>query len=128
MITLRDYQDSISDRGVEILGKYGFLYLSMQVRTGKTLQELASTMVRFPQVLINVKNVAKDKLPGNAVIEAAVKSAEVQLGDSGRVLLRASGTEALVRVMVEAASDSLAQEVAQHLADVVKTELSVKTN
>jgi phosphoglucosamine mutase len=93
------------------------------VRTGKTLQELASTMVRFPQVLINVKNVAKDKLPENTVIAAAVKSAEDRLGDSGRVLLRASGTEALVRVMVEAASDSLAQEVAQQLADIVKTEL-----
>ena len=92
-------------------------------RTGKTLQELAATMVRFPQVLINVKDVAKDKLPGNTVISAAVKSAEDRLGDSGRVLLRASGTEALVRVMVEAASDSLAQEVAQQLADVVKTEL-----
>ena len=93
------------------------------VRTGKTLQELASTMVRFPQVLINVKDVAKDKLPGNTVISAAVKSAEVRLGDSGRVLLRASGTEALVRVMVEAASDSLAQEVAQQLAEEVKKEL-----
>jgi phosphoglucosamine mutase len=69
--------------------------------------------------------VAKDKLPGNTVIEAAVKSAEDQLGDSGRVLLRASGTEPLVRVMVEAASDSLAQEVAQQLADVVKKEISL---
>lgn len=93
------------------------------VRTGKTLQELAATMVRFPQVLINVKDVAKDKLLGNLVIAAAVKSAEDRLGDSGRVLLRASGTEPLVRVMVEAASDSLAQEVAQHLADTVKNEL-----
>jgi phosphoglucosamine mutase len=98
------------------------------VRTGKTLQELASTMVRFPQVLINVKNVAKDKLPGNTTIAAAVKSAEDRLGDSGRVLLRASGTEALVRVMVEAASDSLAQEVAQNLAEVVQAELSINTN
>jgi phosphoglucosamine mutase len=93
------------------------------VRTGKTLQELSATMVRFPQVLINVKNVAKDKLPENTVIAAAVKSAEDRLGDSGRVLLRASGTEPLVRVMVEAASDSLAQEVAQHLANTVKNEL-----
>jgi phosphoglucosamine mutase len=93
------------------------------VRTGKTLQELAATMVRFPQVLINVKDVAKDKLPHSAVIATAVKSAEQHLGDSGRVLLRASGTEALVRVMVEASSDSLAQEVAQQLADVVKDEL-----
>jgi phosphoglucosamine mutase len=93
------------------------------VRTGKTMQELAATMVRFPQVLINVKDVAKDKLPGNLVIAAAVKSAEDRLGESGRVLLRASGTEPLVRVMVEAASDSLAQEVAQHLANTVKNEL-----
>ena len=93
------------------------------VRTGKTLQELAATMVRFPQVLINVKDVAKDELPGNTVIAAAVKSAEDRLGDSGRVLLRASGTENLVRVMVEAASDSLAQEVAQQLAEAVMTEL-----
>jgi phosphoglucosamine mutase len=93
------------------------------VRTGKTLQELASTMVRFPQVLINVKDVAKDKLPQSSVIADAVKAAESRLGDSGRVLLRASGTEALVRVMVEASSDSLAQEVAQQLADVVKNEL-----
>jgi phosphoglucosamine mutase len=93
------------------------------VRTGKTLQELASTMVRFPQVLINVKDVAKDKLPQSSVIADAVKDAESRLGDSGRVLLRASGTEALVRVMVEASSDSLAQEVAQQLADVVKNEL-----
>jgi phosphoglucosamine mutase len=98
------------------------------VRTGKTLQELTATMVRFPQVLINVKDVAKDKLPQSDVIAAAVKAAEARLGDSGRVLLRASGTEALVRVMVEAASDSLAQEVAQQLADVVKNELSTRTS
>jgi len=95
------------------------------VRTGKTLQELAATMVRFPQVLINVKDVAKDKLPQSVVISAAIKAAEERLGDSGRVLLRASGTEPLVRVMVEAASDSLAQEVAQQLADVVKKEISL---
>ena len=98
------------------------------VSTGKTLQELAAAMVRFPQVLINVKDVAKDKLPQSAVIAAAVKAAEERLGDSVRVLLRASGTEALVRVMVEAASDSLAQEVAQQLADTVKNDLSTRTS
>ena len=95
------------------------------VRTGKTLQELAATMVRFPQVLINVKDVAKDKLPQSSAIASAVTAAESRLGDSGRVLLRASGTEALVRVMVEASSDSLAQEVAQQLADVVKNEIAL---
>jgi phosphoglucosamine mutase len=93
------------------------------VRTGKTLQELASTMVRFPQVLINVKDVAKEKLDGSAVIAAAVKKAQDELGSNGRVLLRASGTEALVRVMVEAQSDNIATNIAQQLADVVKGEL-----
>ena len=93
------------------------------VRTGKTLQELASTMVRFPQVLINVKDVEKDKLVGSSRILSAVKDAQELLGENGRVLLRPSGTEALVRVMVEAASDSLAEEVASSLADLVKDEL-----
>ncbi len=93
------------------------------VRTGKTLQELAATMVRFPQVLINIKDVKKENLHQSTVISAAVQKANETLGDSGRVLLRASGTESLVRVMVEAASDSLAQEIARSLADVVKTEL-----
>jgi phosphoglucosamine mutase len=93
------------------------------VRTGKTLQELAATMQRFPQVLINVRDVKKEELAASAHITSAVEAAELRLGDSGRVLLRASGTEALVRVMVEAASDNLAEEIARSLADVVKTEL-----
>ena len=93
------------------------------VRTEKTLAELAASMVRFPQVLINVKDVAKEKLDGSAVIAAAVKKAQDELGSNGRVLLRASGTEALVRVMVEAQSDNIATNIAQQLADVVKGEL-----
>ncbi len=93
------------------------------VRSGKTLQELATAMVRFPQVLVNVKNVAKDKLDHSAVIKAAVLAAEVKLGEHGRILLRASGTEPLVRVMVEAQSDNLASEIANDLAKVVQAEL-----
>jgi len=93
------------------------------VRSGKTLAELAASMVRFPQVLINVKDVAKEKLDGSTVIAAAVKKAQDDLGSNGRVLLRASGTEALVRVMVEAQSDNIATNIAQQLADVVKAEL-----
>jgi len=93
------------------------------VKSGKTLQELASEMVRFPQVLVNVKNVAKDKLDGSAPIKAAVAAAEAKLGEHGRVLLRASGTEPLVRVMVEAQSDNLASEIANDLAKVVQAEL-----
>jgi phosphoglucosamine mutase len=72
-----------------------------------------------------VKDVAKEKLPSSQVIADAVAQAEAKLGSAGRVLLRASGTEALVRVMVEAQSDSLATEVATTLADVVRKELSL---
>ena len=92
-------------------------------RSGQTLQELSRVMVRFPQVLINVKNVAKERLATSSVIADAVKAAEIELGSSGRVLLRASGTEPLVRVMVEAQSDAVAQGVATKLAQVVETEL-----
>jgi phosphoglucosamine mutase len=92
-------------------------------RSGQTLQELSRVMVRFPQVLINVRNVAKDRLATSTVISAAVKAAELELGSNGRVLLRASGTEPLVRVMVEAQSDAVAQDVATKLAQVVETEL-----
>ena len=93
------------------------------VRSGKSLAELASQMQRFPQVLINVSDVKKDKLDESAAIATAVATAESTLGENGRVLLRASGTEALVRVMVEAASDNLAQDIATSLAAVVKAEL-----
>jgi phosphoglucosamine mutase len=93
------------------------------VKSGKSLNELASSMKRFPQILINVKDVVKEKLDGSKVIKEAVSAAELSLGDKGRVLLRASGTEPLVRVMVEAQSDSLAKEIATSLAKVVEQEL-----
>jgi phosphoglucosamine mutase len=92
-------------------------------RSGQTLQELSRVMVRFPQVLINVKNVAKERLASSTAIADAVKAAEAELGSNGRVLLRASGTEPLVRVMVEAQSDGVAQDVATKLAQVVENEL-----
>jgi phosphoglucosamine mutase len=91
--------------------------------SGKSLAELASAMQRFPQVLINVSGVAKEKLADSTVITDAVAAAEKTLGEDGRVLLRASGTESLIRVMVEASSDNLAQEIASSLAAVVKAEL-----
>jgi phosphoglucosamine mutase len=93
------------------------------VSSGKSLAELASAMQRFPQVLINVSGVAKEKLAESSVVTDAVAAAEKTLGDEGRVLLRASGTESLIRVMVEASSDNLAQEIASSLAAVVKAEL-----
>jgi phosphoglucosamine mutase len=100
------------------------LQLAQEVaRNGKSLEALAATMQRFPQVLINIPNVAKDKLQSSKAIADAVATAESTLGENGRVLLRASGTEPLVRVMVEASSDNLAQDIAASLAAVVKAEL-----
>ena len=102
------------------------LQLAQEVkRTNRSLADLAAAMQRFPQVLINVSNVAKEKLETSEKISSAVAGAEATLADSGRVLLRASGTEPLVRVMVEAASDNLAQEIAASLAAVVKAELEI---
>ncbi len=92
-------------------------------RSGKSLKDAASIMQKFPQVLINVKDVAKEKLGSSVAIKSAVEKSEAELAGAGRVLLRASGTEALVRVMVEASTDTLASSVATELAEVVKREL-----
>lgn len=102
------------------------LHLAARVaRTGKTLQELASLMTRLPQVMINVPNVDKSRAGLDPQVKQAVIQASQQLGDSGRVVLRPSGTEPLVRVMVEAATEEEARAVAQDLAEVVKRELSL---
>ena len=92
-------------------------------RSGKSLKGAAAIMQKFPQVLINVKDVAKEKLGSSVAIKSAVEKSEAELAGAGRVLLRASGTEALVRVMVEASTDTLASSVATELAEVVKREL-----
>jgi len=97
--------------------------MQVMAKSKKSLLELASTMEKYPQVLINVKDVNKDKLPSSVKIKDAITSAEQQLGQNGRVLLRASGTEALVRVMVEANELDLAQKIAESLAQLVRLEL-----
>jgi len=99
--------------------------ISKLKKSGKSASELASFMKRYPQVLINVSGVAKEKLASNQVISKAVVDVQQKLGDKGRVLLRASGTEALIRVMIEAQDLSLAQELASELATLVKSELSL---
>jgi phosphoglucosamine mutase len=99
--------------------------ISKLKKSGKSARELASFMKRYPQVLINVSGVAKEKLSSNQVISKAVVDVQQKLGDKGRVLLRASGTEALIRVMIEAQELSLAQELASELATLVKSELSL---
>ncbi|WP_298944448.1 phosphoglucosamine mutase [uncultured Microbacterium sp.] len=88
-------------------------------RTGKSLAELVSVMTVFPQVLINVRGVERSRAQ-DADVLAAVSAASAALGDAGRVLLRPSGTEPMVRVMVEAASQDDAQRVAEQLAEVVR--------
>ncbi|MBX3088909.1 MAG: phosphoglucosamine mutase, partial [Cryobacterium sp.] len=94
------------------------------VRTGKSLKELASVMTVYPQTMVNVKDVDHESLGDDDAIAAAVVVAQEKLGNRGRVLLRPSGTEPLVRVMVEASDQELADEIANSLASVVRKRLS----
>ncbi len=98
--------------------------LQRMARTGSTLRELASVVTRLPQVLLNVPGVDKDRADDPELAEAVAREQE-KLGDSGRILLRPSGTEPLVRVMVEASSPEEATAVAERLADVVRRRLSL---
>ncbi|MFH8731815.1 MULTISPECIES: phosphoglucosamine mutase [unclassified Streptomyces] len=101
----------------------GLLLAARVAQTGRTLQDLASVMERLPQVLVNVRDVDKSRVTTSAELAAAVTDAERELGATGRVLLRSSGTEPLVRVMVEAADIEQARSIAGRLADVVKSTL-----
>ena len=93
--------------------------------TKKSLADLASVMTKLPQVLINVKNVDKTSVDTNSKVQNAVKDVESVLGNTGRVLLRPSGTEPVVRVMVEAPTKEIAQTQAQRIVDVVAKELAL---
>ncbi|MDZ7577334.1 MAG: phosphoglucosamine mutase [Candidatus Nanopelagicales bacterium] len=99
--------------------------LSEVAAQGVPLGELAAAMTRLPQVLVNVKDVDKAAVDRSETVAAALTEAETKLGSSGRVLLRPSGTEPLVRVMVEAPSQDEAREVADGLAAVIRDELSL---
>ncbi|MGH3355586.1 MAG: phosphoglucosamine mutase, partial [Nocardioidaceae bacterium] len=99
--------------------------LARMADTGRPLAELASVMTRLPQVLINVPDVDKARADVDDTVQAAVREAEDRLGHGGRVLLRPSGTEPLVRVMVEAESATEAQQVATGLARVVADTLAL---
>ncbi|MEJ7832105.1 MAG: phosphoglucosamine mutase [Nocardioides sp.] len=93
--------------------------------TGQSLHALASVVTRLPQVLVNVPGVDKSRTDEDAVLAAALAEEEAALGDRGRILLRPSGTEALVRVMVEAPTLELATDVADRLAHVVRAQLAL---
>ena len=102
------------------------LHLAAEVaRTGKPLAELAAMMTVYPQILVNVKGVDHHRMSDDEGIAAAVREAEAELADSGRVLLRPSGTEPMVRVMVEAADQPTADRIAHGLADVVRERLAL---
>ncbi len=103
----------------------GLLLVSRMAETKRTLRDLATVMTRLPQVLVNVKGVDKDAVDADTAVQAAVVEAERVLGGSGRVLLRKSGTEPLVRVMVEAAQAEQAQSIADQLAGVVRERLAL---
>jgi phosphoglucosamine mutase len=98
---------------------------SRVAETGRTLADLASGIPRLPQVLINVSGVDRSRADADEGVQAAVAQATATLGDSGRVLLRPSGTEPVVRVMVEAREESDARSVAEALADVVRERLAL---
>ncbi|NIK56533.1 phosphoglucosamine mutase [Kribbella shirazensis] len=101
------------------------MLLARVAQTGKSLADLAGAMTRLPQVLVNVKNVDKSRAGSDPAVQSAVAEATTRLGDTGRVLLRPSGTEPLVRVMVEAESSDTAHEIAHSLADVVASSLKL---
>ncbi|MGA4508951.1 phosphoglucosamine mutase [Propionibacteriaceae bacterium G1746] len=103
----------------------GLHLAARMARTGKSAAELASVMTRLPQVLVNVTNVDKSRAGIDPEINAAVAKANHALGTSGRVVLRPSGTEPLVRVMVEAGTTEEARRVADELAALVKQRVSL---
>ena len=99
--------------------------LERMAATGRSLKDLAGVMTRLPQVLVNVPDVDKARADADAEVAAAVEQEEASLGDQGRILLRPSGTEPLVRVMVEAPTAEDAEAIAARLADVVKRRLAL---
>lgn len=99
--------------------------LSRLAETRLKMSELSGVIKQLPQSLVNVRGVDKGAVNTNAAVQGIVERIETDLGTTGRVLLRASGTEPLVRVMVEAATQELADQCAYQIADVVKQELSL---
>jgi phosphoglucosamine mutase len=98
----------------------GLLLMEQMAATGRRLADLAGIMTVLPQELINVRVGDKHAVAQSATVKQSVTDAEAELGDHGRVLLRPSGTEQLVRVMVEAPTGDLARSVARRIADVVE--------
>ncbi|THJ66394.1 phosphoglucosamine mutase [Arthrobacter echini] len=103
----------------------GLQLAARMAETGKSLKELTGVMTKLPQVLINVRGVDRTAVRSDEGVQDAVRQAESMLGETGRVLLRPSGTEPVVRVMVEAADLGTAQRVAEQLAGIVESRLQL---
>ncbi|NLG21029.1 MAG: phosphoglucosamine mutase [Actinomycetales bacterium] len=114
------------DHGTTGDGVLTALAIARRVRAaGRPLSELAAVMTRLPQVLVNVKGVDKTRVDDDEIVQADVAAVSAELDGSGRVLLRKSGTEPLVRVMVEADTAERAQQYADRLAAVVQSRLAL---
>ena len=101
------------------------LLLDIVHRSGKMLTELVTDLKVFPQVIVNVKVREKRPLDGIPAVAAAIRAAEMELADTGRVVIRYSGTEALARVMIEAESEPLMRHHADTIAAAIRTELGI---
>jgi phosphoglucosamine mutase len=99
--------------------------LDLVARSGKSLEELTADLKVFPQIIVNVKVREKKPLEGFPVVVAAIRAAEEELKDSGRVVIRYSGTEPLARVMIEAESQEAMRHHADAIADAIRAELGV---
>ena len=113
-------EDATTGDGVLTAAKF----LAMAVSRGTTVGGLASVMQRFPQVLVNIQVGERGALEGAEAVWDAVRAAEETLGEAGRILVRESGTEPLVRVMVEAETEARAAEHAERVAAVVLSHLT----
>lgn len=94
------------------------------VQSGKKLSELKQIMRKYPQTLVNVRVADKSKLKDNAAVETAIRKVEEELGDNGRVLVRPSGTESLIRVMAEGPDKEQVEAYVQQIAEVIQRELA----
>jgi phosphoglucosamine mutase len=96
--------------------------MSALKKSGKTMSELAGVMTRFPQLLVNVRVEGKEGWETNTAITNAIKQGEKELGEEGRILVRPSGTEQLIRVMAEGPDQSVLEHIVNNIAKIVKKE------
>ena len=99
--------------------------LDLLVRTGKTIEELTADLKVFPQVILNVRVREKKPFEDIPAVAELIRAAEAELADSGRVVIRYSGTEALARVMIEAEDENRMRTLAEGIAEAIREELGV---